>query len=289
MEGNDFNVFRVDNLDGYAPFFGRKDLYRICLVNGKSRINYNDQSVGISGSYLFFGNVNTPYSWETESNKQQGYSCLFTKEFLKGAEFAQNFREYSPFRSANIPLYVVKNKKQFANIEFIFERMLTVYNSDYCNQRDMIKSLINLLMHEALTIRPYSKLLEGDKETTKSSRKISLEFQNLLDAQFPVENKKLSVEMTMASHFADKLGVHPNYLNRAIKRDTGKTALKHINERIITEAKILLEHSDWTISEISFCLGFEYHSYFDNVFKKITGLTPKAYRDRFNPIVILEK
>jgi AraC-like DNA-binding protein len=103
---------------------------------------------------------------------------------------------------------------------------------------------------------------------------------SLLDAQFPVESKNSSVQLKTVADFAGRLGVHANYLNRAVKRETGKTILKIINERIITEAKILLQHTDWSISEISYSLGFEYPSYFANVFKKLLGLNPKLYRER---------
>jgi AraC-like DNA-binding protein len=51
-----------------------------------------------------------------------------------------------------------------------------------------------------------------------------------------------------------------------------------ISERIISEAKALLQHTDWNISEIAFALGFEYPTYFNNFFKKITGVNPRSFR-----------
>nr|WP_314495614.1 hypothetical protein [uncultured Chryseobacterium sp.] len=86
MVSTDFKVFRIENLDTYAPSFGRKDLYRICLMEGKSTLNFGDKSININGTCLFFGNVNTPYSWKAES-EHNGYSCLFTDNFLKVAGY----------------------------------------------------------------------------------------------------------------------------------------------------------------------------------------------------------
>jgi AraC-like DNA-binding protein len=74
------------------------------------------------------------------------------------------------------------------------------------------------------------------------------------------------------------LHVHVNYLNSAVKKVTGKPTTGHIADRIISEAKALLQHTDWSISEIAYALGFEYPTYFNNFFKKKTGEIPKAVR-----------
>jgi AraC-like DNA-binding protein len=74
------------------------------------------------------------------------------------------------------------------------------------------------------------------------------------------------------------LHVHVNYLNSAVKEVTGKPTTAHIADRIITEARALLQHTDWSIAEIAYALGFEYPTYFNNFFKKKTGEIPKAVR-----------
>lgn len=73
--------------------------------------------------------------------------------------------------------------------------------------------------------------------------------------------------------------MHTNYLNRAVKEITGKPTTAHITERIIAEAKALLQHTDWNISEVAYALGFDYPTYFDNFFKKQTGTNPKSLRE----------
>lgn len=44
------------------------------------------------------------------------------------------------------------------------------------------------------------------------------------------------------------------------------------------EAKAILQHSDWNVSEISYALGIEYPTYFNNYFKKQTGTSPFTVR-----------
>jgi AraC-like DNA-binding protein len=74
------------------------------------------------------------------------------------------------------------------------------------------------------------------------------------------------------------LHVTPNYLNKAVKQVTGKTALEQIHEMLILEAKILLKQNEMNVSEIADYLNFENPSYFTRLFKKRTGHTPLDYR-----------
>uniref|UniRef100_UPI00313DFF0E helix-turn-helix domain-containing protein n=1 Tax=Dyadobacter sp. OTU695 TaxID=3043860 RepID=UPI00313DFF0E len=78
--------------------------------------------------------------------------------------------------------------------------------------------------------------------------------------------------------YARHLSVHVNYLNRSVRETTGKTTSAHISSRIIAEAKALLQHSDWSVAEIAYALGFEYPAYFNNYFKRLTGSTPNTFR-----------
>ncbi|RZM05180.1 MAG: AraC family transcriptional regulator, partial [Pedobacter sp.] len=81
-----------------------------------------------------------------------------------------------------------------------------------------------------------------------------------------------------AKDYANDLGVHANYLNRSIKEVTGKTTTAHISERLVSEAKAILQHTDWNIAEVAYALGFEYPTYFNNFFKKQTGVSPSSVR-----------
>lgn len=87
------------------------------------------------------------------------------------------------------------------------------------------------------------------------------------------------MRLKTAQDYAQNLNVHANYLNRSVKEVTGKSTTTHISERIITEAKALLQHTDWNIAEIAHALGFEYPTYFNNFFKKLTGTNPKTLRE----------
>jgi AraC-like DNA-binding protein len=65
-----------------------------------------------------------------------------------------------------------------------------------------------------------------------------------------------------------------------VKLFLGKGVAEAIDERLVLEAKRLILFSSMNIKEIAFELGYEEHSYFSKVFKRVTGLIPSSFRDR---------
>lgn len=65
---------------------------------------------------------------------------------------------------------------------------------------------------------------------------------------------------------------------RYFKKKTGKTFKDFMNEiRLGNAAKLLLK-GDMTIAEVAFESGFNNPSYFNRLFKRVKGLTPKGYQ-----------
>ena len=164
------------------------------------------------------------------------------------------------------------NSGQAAFITAIFQKMLAAHNGDYLYKADVIKNCIELVIHEALAIQPPGRTLHN------GAARITHLFMDLLEKQFPIEHTAAPLRLRTAQDFAAALSIHVNYLNRAVKTVTGKPTSAHIAERITTEAKALLLHTDWSIADIAYALGFQYPTYFNNYFKKIIGATPKSFR-----------
>ena len=73
-------------------------------------------------------------------------------------------------------------------------------------------------------------------------------------------------------------GLNPAYLSSLFKKEMKINFSDYITDKRITQAKFLLKNSNATIVDIAGTLGFQSQSYFSNVFKKYTGMTPKQYR-----------
>jgi AraC-like DNA-binding protein len=78
--------------------------------------------------------------------------------------------------------------------------------------------------------------------------------------------------------YADMLNISPGHLSQVVKEQSGSSAITHIHDRLIMESKRLLFHTDHSIKEIAFRLGFEDASYFNRFFKRMVNDTPVAYR-----------
>lgn len=74
------------------------------------------------------------------------------------------------------------------------------------------------------------------------------------------------------------LGFDGSYFCRIFKSATGATFVEYLNFVRISKAEKMLSNTDNSILEISEAVGFASVSYFNRVFKKIRGCSPRAYR-----------
>lgn len=268
-----FKAFQIDDDSNATRTYSRKDFYKICLTTGKSIIHYANRSFEQEGTILFFGNPHIPYSWETISRIYVGYTCLFSEDFLKQSDRSESLFQSPFFKIDGTPvLEISEEQRLFLNT--LFQKMIEEQENDYTFKDELIRNYINLIIHEALKLQPSEHY-----QAKKATARITSVFLELLERQFPIETFDYPLQLRTAQDYANYLNVHTNYLNRAVKEITGKSTTAHITERIIAEAKALLQHTDWNISEVAYALGFEYPTYFNNFFKKQTGTNPKSLRD----------
>lgn len=268
-----FNVFQIDSDGSATRTYSRKDFYKICLTTGKSIIHYADRSFEAEGTVLFFGNPHIPYSWETISRTYVGYTVLFSEDFLKVSDRNESLQQSPLFKISGTPiLNITDNQREFLN--GIFRKMIDEQQTDYAYKDDLMRNYINLIIHEALKLQPSENY---DKHKNAASRITSV-FLELLERQFPIESTDHPLQLKTAQDYAKGMAVHVNHLNRAVKEITGKSTTTHITDRIVSEAKALLQHTDWNIADIAYALGFVYATYFNNFFKRLTGTNPKSLR-----------
>lgn len=93
------------------------------------------------------------------------------------------------------------------------------------------------------------------------------------------ENCHTKITVTM---IAEEVGLSPEYLSSKFKKVTGINLPNFINQKKIQEAQKLLAFTSMSLSDISESLAFSNQSYFQAIFKKVTGITPLAYRKEKN-------
>lgn len=135
------------------------------------------------------------------------------------------------------------------------------------NLNEIIITMLHLILVKILST-------DSNNHHRSASRpmELSLQFREIL-FKYHVGEKRVAF-------YADKLSVTENYLTKCIKNVTQKSPKQWINEMDINYSKALL-HSSKDIAEIAYELNFLTASHFTQLFKKITGITPKDYRTQF--------
>lgn len=270
-----FNVFKLDPYVGVnakpVPY-ARRDFFKISLTVGNGKVHFADKFYEVQKQAMTFSNPQIPYKWEHTDNIANGFFCIFDQQFFH--QFG-NLNQYSVYQPEGTRLFELRDEQRKL-VEAVFQRMFEEINSDYIHKYDVLRTLVLELIHFALKMQPTAKC---DKQPVNASQRISTLFLELLERQFPIDENHKSTSLRSASDFAAQLNVHVNHLNRAVKESTDKTTSQIIAERILQEAKILLKHSPWNVSEIAFALGFTETTHFNNFFKKHVQISPLKFRN----------
>lgn len=274
-----FNVFNMDLISarmketGLFMPYNRRAYYKISLVSGHNIAEYADKTIDIEKNALLFATPKIPYNWIPQNEIQSGHFCIFSSDFLLPSKSGVILDELPLFRPGCYPVFEL-NDNETEEVNYIFKKMHETLSSSYAYKYDLIRNYVLELIHYGQRLQPLTTLYI----THNASERVSSLFIELLERQFPIESPHQKLILRTAKDYADRLAVHVNHLNKVLKEVTGKTTTEIISNRIIQEAKILLKQTDWNISEISYCLGFEQIAHFSNFFRKQTSFTPLSFR-----------
>ncbi|WP_294674285.1 AraC family transcriptional regulator [uncultured Fluviicola sp.] len=275
-----FNVFDTSELlaqnngkKGKMPY-NRRLYYKISLISGRSTAEYADKVIEIEKHALLFATPKVPYNYTSEDEGHNAVFCVFSTDFITRANTGFALDELPIFSPGSVPVFEL-SESEYQYIRTVFSKMKAEQSSDYAFKYDLIRTYVMELIHLGQKLQPASVLYP---KHTASERVTSL-FVELLERQFPIESNQQRIGLRTAKDFADRLSVHVNHLNKVLKENTGKTTTEVIGHRITQEAKILLKQTNWTVSEIGYCLGFEEVAHFSNFFRKHTQITPNSFRN----------
>ena len=115
------------------------------------------------------------------------------------------------------------------------------------------------------------QLSEEDKESSDLLKR----FHDLLQTYFR-ENRQLSLGLPTVAYCASELAYSPRYFGDIVHKATGGTAIGHIHNYVVNQAKSLLMQGH-NVGETSRLLGFDFPHHFTRLFKRMTGLTPSEF------------
>ena len=201
-----------------------------------------------------------------------GWALVFHPELLRGTPLAQSMNEYTYFSyNANEALHLSEHERQ--TITECMEKIQAElqYPIDK-HSRSLIVDNVKLLLDYC--IRFYDRQFIT-RENLNSD--ILARFEAILDDYFH-SSQPASDGLPTVQYCADKLCLSANYLSDLLRKETGMSALKHIQQKTLDVAKEMVFNTKKSVSEIAYELGFQYPQHFSRWFKKQAGCTPGEYR-----------
>ena len=150
-------------------------------------------------------------------------------------------------------------------VQNIIENILINYEEGDNDTSDSLKYYFLLLIYELL------KHADQAEETNSSNYDSVLIFKTY---NYIENNYNTATLLGLSS----MLNEDYNFISKKIKKITGLSFQKILENERIRVAKMLLESTDVNIADIAFHVGYNNQTFFYNLFKKATGKTPSKYR-----------
>ncbi|MGC4233204.1 MAG: helix-turn-helix transcriptional regulator [Niabella sp.] len=239
----------------------KHDFFIIILFDraqGIHTIDFRDYAIENRQIHVLFpGQV---HRWDIKP-KTIGYQLMIDRVFFE--RFAPYFR-FSFTNYMNHPV-IPATPDSFQLLKYEFDAI-----KDELNSANSLKDIISARAAViAAIVSKEAENLFSDLKVYQSNPRLA-KFNMFIEQHFREEK--------LVTFYASKLHISANYLNILCRKHLHASATQLIQQRVLLEAKRLLQSTDLSIKEIAFELGFVDHAYFSNFFKGQAGVTPTVFR-----------
>lgn len=252
-----------------VPFFEFKwhyhPEYELTLItqgDGKRLVGDSYESY-TSGDLILLGSE-LPHTWTSEPLQDKTVSAVvvqFPHDLIKRFSGLEEFKSIEALLAASgRGLFFPDAVSVRAELELLPARQGV----------EKITSLINILQH--LSTHRYQKLSSASfhpvkgEETESRVNKVCQYIQEHSDEPLSLDQAAALIHLSRSA------------FSKFFKRATGKTFSDYVNDIRIGKACRLLTESDKAINEIAYATGFDSLTYFNRVFLKKKGVTPRQFR-----------
>lgn len=266
LSGN-FNIRRLQDFvgpQGMSSEPHRHNFYFILVIEkGQGQHEIDFTSYNIQNHSVFILRPGQVHQLNVGPDTK-GYLLQFNADF------------YLPCEAKVVQFYRRASHKSHCKIiDSDFHRINGILNTIFSESQqkqsgylEAIKANLNLFFIE---------LVRNGKENKPSANKYEQErieeLQELLELNIAREKQ--------VSFYTESLNLSPYQLNAITKKVLDKTVSELINEQVVLEARRQLLGTSNQVNQIAFSLGYDDPSYFIRFYKKQTGHTPEAYRNKF--------
>ncbi|WP_454060411.1 helix-turn-helix domain-containing protein [Elizabethkingia ursingii] len=236
------------------------------ITEGEMIMQSNLIRQSLKAPAIIFADPASVKSWEIPQDSYQAKSILISENFLQEKIIESNILSVFSGLSGNGTFIAPLTKKTSDQIKAMF-KIIDAYTPPTATFH---KEIIHGIVYSMLNIIG-SLYDHTDQHSASSTNKLNLRFRKAV-SQHAIKERDLGF-------YADLLHIHPKYLSKVIRAETGRTASEWIQQQVILEAKILLQKANLSIKDVSELLHFPEQSTFGKYFKKYAGKSPNEYRD----------
>ena len=273
-----FAILSIPDIHPVIPFKSpvlRADYFSFILTKeGSGMYCLDDNTFPFNAQTIYFTNPGHLKSYELQESKE-AFIIMVSEKFLLENVHPEIYGEF-PFLLAEKAPPKKLLQYDFEEFETLYAQIAKEFSNDSKYKTKIIGNLFLILL---LKIKErfwssYNPIDEGNRDS-----QIVKSFKRLLEIEFKKILENDANEVTLqAQHFAEKLNLHPNYLNAVIKSKTGRTVNDWVSKRMLSVAKSLLLHTPYSSKEIAFKLGFSEPTHFSRLCKKHTKGSPSKFR-----------
>ena len=256
----------LDTTIGVAPIGCSINAHRFgIIVNGEAHINFNLQDRHLTAGTLVYigpGTIINPIRLSDDLEIHGiGLFTDFPMPFAQGqmpSTFNGQVRDFQ----LKVGESDISTARQM--IDTIWQ---IVHNADY--HRPTVTALVAALMHH------YDRLFRQQSDLQAISRSRE---QTIFDRFIQLAGQHCT-EHHQIGYYAERLCLTERYLSTVIRQASGTTAKDWIDHALITRIKIELRHTDKPAAQIAEEMNFANPSFFSKYFRRLTGMTPLAYKN----------
>lgn len=264
------SLIYIRNLANCPPSYlndpGRKDFFEIVWLQNElplHEVKQEEDSSSRNWIYLI-----PPYRVH-QLNKagKNGILLSFKRDFLEDEDKEFYLDLFKIFNIQGEFSCLPLTSTNAAELQKIYLLLEEEYKAQHDNAL-ILKALLKVFLLKLIRVK------EHVFTSQDVNQKRVYEFMMLLELNYQVERT--------ADFYASELGISAKRLNQILKEKLDKTGVQLIHDRIILEAKRKIIHSENTLKEIAYDLGFTDRPYFTRFFKKQTGSSPEDFMKKAN-------
>lgn len=200
-------------------------------------------------------------------NDMRGYGLLFTQKYVEDNFSHLSGRVLSQLFNHQLYEPVIQQLDATVFLQYMELMKYELAQKNDPGRAATVSSLFSIILSKVLLMRR-SKALIGVED---QKLQLVAQFSGLVQEEYRLSRN--------ADHFARKLLITYKHLNACCKEVFNKTAKQVIDEYVILEAKRRLVNLSVQTAEIAYELGFEEPTNFTKYFKKLTGMTPRQFKE----------